>query len=216
MVERLKGAGKKALEELGEKLATKEGRQQFAAIFDLTEEEVEKVIEAISRLGPTEKGNLVEKILLKYFGHEDLNLFKANFRVVDGLSKESGDIISGFWKNSKYVSIADSGRPDQLFKKFKALMGMGNLSTYETMLADLAAFEGRGSALTTEEFLKKACLCVPDEHVNTIREYIVKRCTAGWPDPETYKILLDLNGGDPNAVVDYMCNMVRPFSDLMK
>lgn len=214
IMKRLKGAGKKALEELGEMLATKEGRKEFARFFGLTEEEVEKVIEALSHLGPSPKGKYVENILLKYYSKGNLNKFKENFRVVDGLW-ESG--VSGSWKN-KYISIADSGRPYQLYTKFKALLGIGSESTYKTMLTDLASFEGRrtGAALTAEEFLNKAALCVPDEHVFAVRELIKKRFTVDWPNPETYKIIMDLNRGNEAAALEYMLNMVQPFSELMK
>lgn len=218
IMKRLKGASIKVLEELGELLETKEGRKEFAKALGLAEEEVEKVIEALNHIGAGPKGQRVEEILLKYYSKVDLNkAFRANFRVVDGLSREGREVISGFWK-SKYVSIADSGRPYQLYIKFKALLGIGSESTYKTMLTDLAAFEGRaaGTALTAEEFLKKAAICVPDEHVMAVRELIKSRFSAGWPNPETYKIILKLNGGNKKAALDYMLKMVQPFSELMK
>lgn len=162
----------------------------------------------------TKKGEYVENILLNYYSKVDLNKFKKNFRVVDGLW-DSG--VSGLWKN-KYISIADSGRPYQLYTKFKALLGIGSESTYKTMLTDLAAFEGRasGAALTAEEFLNKAALCVPDEHVKAVRDLIKQRFTADWPNPETYKIIMELNGGNKTAALEYMLKMVQPFSELMK
>jgi hypothetical protein len=211
LAKRMGRAGTEALEELGElseQIATKEGQKKAAQLARTTEEEVEKAYENLSHLQPTKKGEAVESLLSDHV-KKNLNDVKANFPIVDAESHAG-----------MYVSIADSGRSDRyLVKKLQALFGFGSgasVPKYKSMLASLGELENKGSALTLEEFLKKAQLCVPDDHVEPLRALIRKKVESlgTWPDPEVFQILVKLNGGDPKKAVDFMCNMVIRHSDL--
>lgn len=213
LIKRTGRGGTEALEELGElseQIATNEGKKQFAKLVHTTEQEVEKLAQSLSHLPPTAKGVAVERLLMDHV-KRDLNNVKANFPIVDALSHKD-----------MYVSIADSGRSDRyLMRKFQALFGFGSgasVKKYQSMLTSLGEFEKNpGGALKLEEFLKKAQLAVPtEEHAKALRALIRKKVESlgTWPDPQTFQILLNLNGGDPKKALDYMCNMVIKHSDL--
>jgi hypothetical protein len=69
IVKRMGRAGPEALEELGElgeQIATKEGRQEVARLAGTTEQQVEKAAENLSHLPPTAKGVAVENRLAEH------------------------------------------------------------------------------------------------------------------------------------------------------
>jgi hypothetical protein len=212
ILKRMGRAGIEAAEELGEfseQIATAEGQKNLARLGNATEAEVKRLADNLSHLSPTGKGVEVERLLMERV-KTNLNTIRANFPIVDAISHKL-----------TYVSIADSGRSDRyLMRKFQALFGYGSsasVSKYKSMLAALGELERNPSgALQVEQFLKKAQLAVPDELAEPLRNLIRKKVQSlgTWPDPETFQILLNLNGGDPKKALDYMCNMVIKHSDL--